>query len=133
LNCLWGALSQKKKTKHTLTASEEFLVNDNNNIESIKRLDNNRYILQLSNNECMYKYNYARLCPFLLSQARYNISCIIEPYKELVINAHTDGFYLSENPDDITTGINIGDLKYKGYCSNYIVKNCNDRIGNFLL
>ena len=97
----------------------------------MRRLNNDTYVLELSNNDCIYKYNYGRLCPFLLSQARANIGRIIEPYKNDVINAHTDGFYLSSKPDNIMTGFNIGDMKYKGYCSNYKVVNCNNRNGIF--
>ena len=73
------------------------------------------------------------MCPFLLSQARYNISKIIEPYKNDFINCHNDGFTLTYNPKELKTGFNIRQLKYNGYCENYNIKNCNNKNGVFLL
>ena len=131
LNMLWGVLCEKKKTKHYINIDEQFLIPDNNEILHIKHMDNNKINLHLSNNDYIYKTNYARLCPFLLSQARYNISSLIEPYKNDVINCHTDGFTLPYKPNELKTGLNIGELKYNGYCENYDIKNCNNKNGIF--
>ena len=80
LNMIWGVLCEKKKTKHYIDINENFIIPDNNEILNIKYMDNNKITLYLSQNDNIYKTNFARLCPFLLSQARYNISKIIEPY-----------------------------------------------------
>ena len=130
LNCLWGSLSEKKKVKYSINIDDNFIIPDNHEITSFKSIDN-KILLNLSNNDNIYKTNYARLSPFLLSQARYNISKIIEPYKNDVINCHTDGFYLPYNPKLLKIGFDIGQLKYKGYCENYSIKNCNSKIGEF--
>ena len=130
LNCLWGSLSEKRKIKHSINIDDNFIIPDNHEITSFKSIDN-KILLNLSNNDNIYKTNYARMSPFLLSQARYNISKIIEPYKNDVINCHTDGFYLPYNPKLLKTGFDIGQLKYKGYCENYSIKNCNSKIGEF--
>ena len=71
------------------------------------------------------------MCPFLSSQARYNISKIIQPYKHDIINCHTDGFTLTYKPKELLTGFNIGELKYNGYCESYNIKNCNNKNGIF--
>ena len=110
--------------------SHAFIHFDNNEILHIKHCDN-KITLHLSHNDNIYKTNYARMCPFLLSQARYNISKIIEPYKNDVINCHTDGFTLPYHPKELKTGLNIGELKYNGYCENYNIKNCNNKFGIF--
>ena len=131
LNMLWGVLCEKKKTKHYIDINENFIIPDNNEISHIKHIDNNKIILHLSHNHNIYKTDYARMCSFLLSQARYNISKIIEPYKNDVINCHTDGFTLQYHPKELKTGLNIGELKYNGYCRNYHIKNCNNKNGDF--
>ena len=132
LNMIWGVLCEKKKTKHYIDINENFIIPDNNEILHIKHCDN-KITLHLSHNDNIYKTNYARMCPFLLSQARYNISKIIEPYKNDVINCHTDGFTLTHHPKELKTGFNIGELKYNGYCENYYIKNCNNKNGKFSL
>ena len=126
LNMLWGALCEKKKTKHYIDIiSENFIIPDNNEILHIKHCDN-KITLHLSHNDNIYKTNYARMCSFLFSK-------IIEPYKNDVINCHTDGFTLTHYPKELKTGLNIGELKYNGYCENYNIKNCNNKFGKFSL
>ena len=119
----------KKKTKHHIDININFIIPDNNEILHIKHSDN-KITLHLSHNDNIYKTNYARMCPFLLSQARYSISKIIEPYKHDVINCHTDGFTLPYH-QIIQIGFNIGELKYNGYCENYNIINCNNKNGIF--
>ena len=114
LNMLWGVLSEMKKTKHYIDINENFIIPDNHEILNIKHIDDNKITLHLSYNDNIYKTNYARMSPFLLSQARYNISKLIEPYKNDVINCHTDGFTLPYHPKELQTGFNIGQLKYNG-------------------
>ena len=133
LSMLWGVLCEKRKAKYHINIDENFIIPDNHEILNIKHIDNNKITLHLSYNDNIYKTNYARMCPFLLSQARYNISSIIEPYKNDVINCHTDCFTLSYLPDELKTGLNIGQLKYNGFCENYNIKNCNNKTGIFLL
>ena len=115
LNMLWGILCEKRKIKHYININEEFIIPNNHKILNIKHIDNDKITLHLSNNDDIYKTQYARMCPFLLSQARYNISKIIEPYKKDVINCHTDGFTLPYHPKELQTGFNIGQLKYNGF------------------
>ena len=128
---LWGVLCEKKKTKHYIDINENFIIPDNNEILHIKHIDNNKITLHLSYNDDIYKTQYARMCPYLLSHARYNISNIIEPYNDVVINCHTDGFTLPYKPKELKTGLNIGELKYNGYCENYNIINCNNKNGIF--
>ena len=115
LNMLWGVLSEMKKTKHYIDINENFIIPDNHEILNIKHIDDNKITLHLSYNDNIYKTNYARMSPFLLSQARYNISKLIEPYEKDVINCHTDGFTLPYHPKELQTGFNIGQLKYIGF------------------
>ena len=131
LNSCWGVLCERRKQKHYMKNEDDFIISDNHNIISLKTINENTNQLIISNNDNIYKTEYARMKPFLLSQARYIISTIMEPYKEDIINAHTDGFYLPYLCPNLSLGDNIGNLKYKGYCDNYEVKNCNSRIGTF--
>ena len=39
---------------------------------------------------------------------------IMEPYKNIVKRCHTDGFILSELPNNIKVGSELGDLVYEG-------------------
>ena len=121
LNILWGVLCEKRKAKHYISIDENFIIPDNHEILNIKHIDNNKITLHLSHNDNIYKTNYARMCPFLLSQARYNISSIIEPYKNDVINCHTDEFTLPYHPKELQTGFNIGQLKYNGFCEKIVI------------
>ena len=38
----------------------------------------------------------------------------MEPYKNIVKRCHTDGFILSEKPNDIKIGFELGDLVFEG-------------------
>jgi hypothetical protein len=49
-----------------------------------------------------------------MSQGRYLISKIIEPYKNIAIRCHTDGILLSDEPVGIKYGFGIGDLVDEG-------------------
>jgi hypothetical protein len=55
----------------------------------------------------------------------------MEPYINDVVRYHTDGILFKRRPEGITTGNNMGDLKWKGYCENAQVINCNKILGEF--
>ena len=113
-----GVLCEKRKAKHYISIDENFIIPDNHEILNIKHIDNNKITLHLSHNDNIYKTNYARMCPFLLSQARYNISSII---KNDVINSHTDEFTLPYHPKELQTVFNIGQVKYNGFCEKIVI------------
>ena len=69
--------------------------------------------------------------PFLIAKGKYDLSKTMEPYINDVVRYHTDGFTLKTKPEGIITGDKMGDLKYKGYCENAKVINCNKVIGEF--
>jgi len=64
---------------------------------------------------CQFKLGWARIGPFLLAKGRTKISKLIEPYQDLCIRCHTDSMHLLEQPTDIKTGNNIGDLAFEDF------------------
>jgi hypothetical protein len=55
----------------------------------------------------------------LISKGRSIISKIIRPYIDIVVRCHTDGFVCNQEPTNIFTGCNLGDLVYEGYNPKY--------------
>jgi hypothetical protein len=121
LNILWGALSQKAINKHIISdkIGSTYKIPDNYNIDQIKPYDDNSTHIGITNNDKQFKTGFGRLKPFLISKGRSVISKITEPYVDNLIRCHTDGFLLSEQPTNIITGENIGELRYEGYNNNY--------------
>jgi hypothetical protein len=70
---------------------------------------------------------------FLIAKGKYDLSKAMEPYINDVVRYHTDGFTTKSKPEGIITGDDMGNLKYKGYCENAIVVNCNKVIGEFII
>jgi hypothetical protein len=130
LTSLWGALSQKRQYKHCIKNNDEFIINDNHNIESIKRLDDDKILLNISNNDQIFKHNFGRIAPFIVSEGRNKLARIMRPHIDKIVFCHTDGFNSIEKLD-IETSDKIGCLKFKGMNCNAYIKNCNDRTREF--
>jgi len=144
LNVLWGALSQKKVNKHTISNKLEtdYVIPDDYDLTEIKPYDDNNTHIGITNNDKQFKLGFGRIKPFLISKGRSMISKIIEPYNNnlvrtnepniynivKIVRCHTDGFLLTHKPIDLSIGNNIGELKYEGYNDNYYkIKNSYDK------
>ena len=55
------------------------------------------------------------------------------PYKDSVVKCHTDGFLTKVKPQDIITGLKLGDLAYEGKYQQCIVKNNAKEVGELQL
>src|SRR5690606_17929173 len=84
-------------------------------VVSIGGLDTTTLEIQTIKFDAMFKTNFARIGPFILSKGRQVISRKIEPHIDSIVRIHTDGF-LATQELNIETGDNIGQVKYKGYC-----------------
>lgn len=97
LNTLWGALCQRNKLYHDLSADDDlFDFPEGEMLESIIPVNNKQWVLQFSKPGNLFKGEYPRIAPFILAQGRKVISCSIQPYKDKVRRIHTDGFILEE-------------------------------------
>jgi hypothetical protein len=134
INRIWGALSQKNKKSYFNDNIREINITSDEDLYMLRPYkDNEDYdVIETTLRTNKFKTNFARLCPFLISRARYNISKIIQPFKSEIKRIHTDGF-ISISKLDIKTGEKLGDLKYEGYCENCIIKNCSNKSGEFII
>ena len=71
----------------------------------------------------IYKTPYARLGTFLTSQGRRHMAKILLPEKENIKRVQTDGF-LTTKPIHKNIKVSMGELKYEGFTTNGIIKNC---------
>lgn len=112
LNILWGALGETNHYKFNATSDKELEIND----AEIKHInsDSQIRIKCIFYNAKHYKTNYARIKPFILAYGRKMLFFKYRKYESLVVRIHTDGFYLTEKPDDIALGDKLGELKYEG-------------------
>jgi hypothetical protein len=112
LNILWGALCETNVYKFNATSDQELNIVD----ADIKKLSSDSHIRIkcVFYNAKHYKTNFARIKPFIIAYGRQVIFHKYHRYAPYVVRIHTDGFYLTEKPDDILTGDKIGNLKYEG-------------------
>ena len=127
LNILWGALCEVEKKKYF--CDKDIIINEEEEIYKIAPYKNNEDIDVITTNKInkRYKTNYARLCPFLISQGRRHMSNIMFPIKEHIHRCQTDGF-LSDIKIHSNTDVKLGELKYEGFTEYGIIKNCINKV-----
>lgn len=130
LNVLWGLLSQRKMKRKFANKMKPVDILGENYIYSIKPDGDGTSMKTFSYNK-FFKYDYARLCPFLLAKGRVQIVKKYIPALDKVVMAHTDGFILKEKYNFDNMGDGLGQIKYEGFCQNGKVKNVNNVIGQF--
>jgi hypothetical protein len=130
---LWGALCQMNVSKKVVSNMEGVNTKAGQEVKSIIPYDENTSIIKLTNESKVFKYNYARIKPYLLANSRYKMSKLMEPYRDDIIRCHTDSMFLPYqlDPTKIELGCKLGQLKYKGYYKNFVMKNINDYDGEF--
>jgi hypothetical protein len=100
-------------------------------LDSIIPIDDNTWEFQFSNPSNLFKGEYPRIAPFILSQGRKIVSEQIEPSKDRVRRIHTDGFILEESsqspplidcPENASQTLKTLKFEKEGKC---YVKNAN--------
>ena len=129
LNILWGALCEVDKKKLFIT--NQFSIPDEEEIVGIVPHEDisgeMHHIIQTTKINSYYKTPFARLCPYLISQGRKQMSTFMFPYKEHIKQIQTDGF-ISDILIHENRNVKMGELKYEGYNSNAFIKHCNSKI-----
>ena len=113
LNILWGALCEKRVKKRKVDYDEEVHL-DNCDMLSVYSTDTKLHFRFLSFEHGMFMTNFARIGPFVLGYGRDRLFHSFQKYEDDIIRIHTDGFYMTRQPEDILTGTEMGYLKYEG-------------------
>jgi len=136
INTLWGALAEiRYDTAQIRNDDEIFVIEDIYELFELKPDIHNEEntIYKTTNFHGLYKSNFARLAPFLISKGRSMISDIAFPYKEDIRWIHTDGLISSKEPVGIQTGNKLGSLVFEGFTPNCQIIHCNKIIGEFVV
>lgn len=107
MNSLWGALCSKN-TKTRLSTMKK--ASARGNIVGIVPAGHD-LLITYENLTKPYKFDYARLGPFLTAKARFDLSHLMEPYVDAVAYCHTDGFVVVGPHTPPPLGANMGQLK----------------------
>lgn len=123
LNILWGALCEYKTTNKTIKKDDKTINIDGDNYIREMMPMGDDILLKLYSSNRVYKFNFARMAPFLLAKGRLMISNICRPFKNDIVRIHTDGFLIKNEINSKLIGTELGQLKYEGYSEKCIVKN----------
>lgn len=127
ISSLWGKLSEVKKYKKI--AIDEIEIEEDATVYSVyPSFDRKTTTFQIVKNSDSFKTNYARIKPFVLAFARYNLSKAVEPIIDYVVKSHTDSIYTTKAIKHMKLGNELGELKYNGYCENAVVTNKNSKL-----
>jgi hypothetical protein len=133
LNILWGSLSEKNIVKYRYDFNgPPVKLNENESIISIKPLSENRTEIEAIRNQKVFKYDYARIMPFLIAKGREMINKIMLPNIDHIKRVHTDGI-ISSIKLDLKVGKQLGDMVYEGYCDECNIENVNNVSKNFIV
>ena len=107
LNILWGALS----SKNWITDGS---LNLDDNLEFKVKYDNDFCIQKVDKitEEQIFKYNSAKIAPFITSYGRYELYKLIKNYHTKIHYIHTDGFVIDRHQmSNFDIGTDMGQLK----------------------
>ena len=127
LNILWGALCEVDKRKQFVV--DTFKIDEDEEIlELYPSTDcDNVHIIKTSKMNKLYKTTFARLNPFLTSQARRMMCNIMYDEREHIQRILTDGF-LTDKKIHQNIDVKLGELKYEGYTEKGLIKNCINKV-----
>ena len=127
INCLWGSLCQKDV--YTVDTTENSTIHEGKTVLMMCPIGNGCDVKGFMIDTCvkgkLYENDYARIKPFLVAKARYNISKVVEKNLDSLVYSHTDSVILTEEIKDIKLGSEIGSLKFEEYSDNIEVVNSN--------
>ena len=110
---------------------QEYEIYEGKEVILIKMLENKYEIITIPKNQ-PYEFNWARMKPFLLAKGRVKIAECMEPNIHNIYRCHTDGF-ISDVKLYIETSMELGKLKYEGYCGWCIIENSQIVKGLFVI
>lgn len=132
LNSLWG-ISCWQKTQTVNLTPENLEIYD----EVIKLIHPIKKTIDIVNKEQPFTSSYARIKPFLLAQARFNISCVIKKVLDYdggkydVCRVHTDSIMTNMEPKQFATIARVDDCIGNWKTDDkidpkksYLIKNC---------
>jgi len=138
LNCLWGALSERKTYKQTVRETDDEL----NIIDAVitkqhPKDDGNGHYFEFVNNDRRFYTSYARIKPFILGYGRRRLITGLNLDKRMdeIVYIHTDGFITKTKQifDESYMKNEIGYLKYEGYCEECNIKDMMSKSGEFVI
>ncbi len=125
-NSLWGALVESNIQELSYDINDEnfnFDFHDNTTILQ-QRLKGTQFIVTYVKNDKYFKYQFARMKPFILAIGRQMLDRIIEPHIDSIHRIHTDGFCSSKELN-IALGDRIGELRFDGFQKNVAIIHVN--------
>ncbi len=128
LNCLWGLLCKNKITTLRLDMDKECNIDlDTDEVEILSQcIKGNFMIIEYEYiNKSSFVCDFARMKPFLLSNARLKLSELIYNHIDNIHKIHTDGFISSIELSKSLLGDDIGNLRFEGYRKNVKIFNVN--------
>lgn len=126
LNVLWGLLCSRNIKKIQYNVTREFNYDfDTEKVEILNQYLNDDIMkIEYIYRNKPYKYNYARVKPFLLASGRYKLVDTIFEHQESIEQIHTDG-WISSQELNIQTGIHMGDVKFEGFDEHVRIEHIN--------
>ncbi len=125
LNNLWGALTRKDVIKKIFHQSDDVKVFPGRTIIDRQMYGDDQWEYTFVCDNSIYKYDWARIGPFLLAKGRSMISKLMEPHIDCIVKSHTDSMWCTKQLE-IPTGEGLGEVKYEGFCPDAkIVNNVN--------
>ena len=124
-NSLWGGLVQSNVHTLTYKLTDEFDFDFNDTATIIDQsMHGDTVKIKYVKHEKYFKYNFARLKPFILAFGRQMLGRMIQPYVDNIVRIHADGLSSSKKLD-IVLGDDIGEMRDDGYIQNAHVLHVN--------
>jgi hypothetical protein len=125
LNTLWGSLVRKDIIEKVFHEDDDVEIYPGRQIIERVPYGDDEILIKFAKNDSLFVYDWARIGPFILGKGRSMISKLMEPNLDCIMRTHTDSMW-STKKLDISTGLDLGQVKYEGYCPDVkIVNNTN--------
>lgn len=130
LNSLWGKLVSNNVGNYTITVSDLQLKESDEIIDIVPSRNGTYRFKVMNRNKKHFKYDYARLKPFLLGYGRVYMHRQVQYHGvENIVFSHTDSIIskveLNATNKRLEKVEKIGSWKYEGYSNNCIIHNKN--------
>ena len=113
LSLFWGSLAKKRRYFHN-TKNGHYTITGK--LFSITPTNDGNHIVY-SSERTVYESSYARVCPFITSLARYQMSRHIEANIENIFRVHTDGYIVNKELDlEISDKLGGIKIEKQGQC-----------------
>lgn len=123
---LWGGLcgDNYRTVKYNINEEFNFKVPEDTIIleEGHVMGNDDMYQIKYISGKKYFRYDWARIKPFILAKGRQEITKILRPHLDHIKQINTDGF-ISSKQLDVTIGGDIGELKYEGEIKRAMI--CN--------